>query len=126
MVVHAALAEVELRTLATETFSQRSTGGAGEALAPVVLERMMKVLLETRCGCTQIIEVDHPQVGYVLRVSCGPSTWDDYRNEQRTFQCFGDKNGFPWFRETVTERIETLEELQRRAKIKAGRTKRKK
>ena len=62
-------AEVELRTSAAK-FSQQSTGGAGEELAPFFFVANTSLILYT------LILVHHSDCPYPLRIEvCGSSQW---------------------------------------------------
>lgn len=62
----------------------------------------MKVLLETRCGCTQTVDlfkvmgIRKPKLGHLLRMRMAMD-FGDFRSLTREFIFRGIKDNSPWF-----------------------------
>jgi hypothetical protein len=66
---------------------------------------MIKVLLETKCGCSKVIELPHLKEGVDVLIPGFPSHY-------RTFDMrIEKKDGMPHYVESKTERVKSWEEI---------------
>jgi hypothetical protein len=67
---------------------------------------MIKALLETKCGCTQVIEIPMLKPGVDVLIPGYPSYY-------RTFELrSGEKDGMLHYVEAKTGRVKSIEELE--------------
>lgn len=72
----------------------------------------LKALLETRCGCSRVTDIEKEcgvkSATQRIHVHLAPSNFGDNRQETRTFERMGKKDGQLWYKETTTQRIKVL------------------
>jgi hypothetical protein len=72
----------------------------------------MKVLLETRCGCSQIKDMENTPNLKAINLPLIP-VWDSSgRSWYRVFEAVGVKDGLPWYREVRMSPVWTWEEIR--------------